>query len=87
MYGLTRIEISYVTNGQSTQDTIFSESFVEDSKKDLKNFEKCLNLTPGICYRVPLIDLLHIFQQETKFNQLFIRFPHTAAIIYCQNAK
>ena len=39
LYGLTRIEISYVTNGQSTQDTIFSESFVEDSKKDLKNFE------------------------------------------------
>ena len=87
MYCLTRIEISYVANSQLTRDIIFSESFVEDSKKDLKNFEKCLNLTPGICYRVPLIDLLHTFQQETKFNQLYIRLHYTAAIIYCQNVK
>ena len=66
---------------------IFEPSFLGDAKVDIKTFERCINMVKGICHRVPLQDLLHIFQQESRFNQLFIRFPHSAAIIYCKTSK
>ena len=81
--GYTRIEISYTAESPEAVKQIFSNSFLHDSKADINILEQCLNKVPGICFRVPLRDLLHVFQEETRFNQLFIRLPNTVAIIYC----
>ena len=67
-HGCTRIEISYIANSPKAVQEIFSPSFLEDAKHDIKTFEHILNRVSGICYKVPLINLLHVFQEETRYN-------------------
>ena len=85
--GLTRIEISYISDSPEAVKKIFSNFFLVNAMVDLETMESCINLASEICYSVSLKDLLHTFQMESRYNQLFIRLPHTAAIIYCMNSK
>ena len=65
---LTRIEISYIAESEQASNYIYSNSFAANAKKDIEGFEQILNETSGICYKVPLIQLLDVFQIELKFN-------------------
>ena len=41
--GLTRIEISYIADSPEAVKQIFSNSFLEDVKLDIKTLEQCIN--------------------------------------------
>ena len=85
MHGMTRIEISYILDSPKAVAEVFSGSFLDDFKHDLDILQLSINKAAGICHVVPLKDFLHAFQQDAKFNQLYIQLRHTAAIIYCHN--
>ena len=67
-YGCSRIEISYIANSPKAVQDIFSPSFLYDASLDVRKFEDILNRTADICYRVPLLNLLHAFQESTRYN-------------------
>ena len=60
--GLTRMEVSYCAKEPTALKKIFSDSFLNEAKSDIRSFEECINRVAGICYRVPLLDLLTRFQ-------------------------
>ena len=59
--GLTRIEISYIADRPEIVNEIFDSAFLQKAKVDIDTLALCINKVSGICHRVPLRDLLHVF--------------------------
>ena len=54
---------------------------------DLDQFEACLNQLKGVCYRVPMLELLENFNLMAKKHQVFIQQPHVCVLIFAKNSK
>ena len=56
--GWTRIEISYYAHSVEEEKLFWDDKFIEDARLDMAAAHKALNQTEGVCYRIPMCQIL-----------------------------
>ena len=64
--GLTRLEISYYFPSAEAEQELMKEDFCRRALQDLDAFHGCLNSLKGVCYLVPMTDILKYFQELAR---------------------
>lgn len=80
--GLTRLEISYYAKSATGQAEYLEEDFEARAVRDLDRFNACLNQLNGVCFRLPLLELLENFQAMARKRQVFLQEPYVCALIF-----
>ena len=85
--GLSRIEITYYADSIVAEQQLLVDGFSETMHKHLDQVQEALNLLDGVCYKVPLLDVLETFQNMCKQHQLYVQMPHVCALIFARNSR
>ena len=86
-FGLTRIEISYYADSSGAESELWKSNTATRMHQDLDKVAAALATISGICYRLPLNDLLQEFQKICKGRQLYVQMPHLCALVYAKNGR
>ena len=85
--GLSRIEITYTLGSKDLENDMLNPLFRHEAENDLGKVQLALSRVKGICWHIPLSDLLNAFVEGTRKNQLLIVQQTSAAMIYAANSK
>ena len=70
--GQSRIEITYTATDVAGEDEILHGFFPDRAKVDLDRAERALSRVDGLCWHIPICEMLDRFSTAAKRSQLLI---------------
>ena len=70
--GLSRIKITYTLGNKDLENDMLNPLFRHEAENDLRKVQLALSKVKGICWHIPLGDLLDAFVENTRKNQVLI---------------